>query len=165
MNKVKKARPAREITLIAVVAALYVAITLAIKPFAYGQFQFRVSEGLNHLTVFNKRYIWALTIGVFIANMGSTLGPIDMIVGTAGTLVMTTMAYFATRKVESVVKKLVISTVIDTAMMWVVAAELYYVLKVPFWLNFAWVALGEFASLVVGAILVYLLNKRLDLAA
>jgi uncharacterized membrane protein len=157
-------RPAREVALISVIAAVYVAITYAIQPFAYGAFQFRVSEGLNHLAVFNKRYIWALTIGVFIANMFSPLGLPDMIFGTLGTLAMTTMAYFATRKVKSVVLKLVISTVIDTAMMWVVALELHLILHLPFWINFLYVAVGEFFSLAVGALLVYLINKRLDLA-
>ena len=101
--------------------------------------------------VFNKRYIIALTIGVFIANIWSPYGIVDMIVGTAGTLAMTTMSYFATRKVKSVVKRLAISTIIDALMMWVVAAELY------------WTALGELAALIIGAIIFYLLSRRVDL--
>ncbi|GAK31105.1 putative membrane protein [Weissella oryzae SG25] len=155
----------RQLALIAVVAAFYVVVTTLIKPLSYGAIQFRVSEALNHLVVFNKRYIWALTIGVFIANMSSSLGPIDMVVGTLGTLVMTTMTYFATKHVKSVKVKLLISVLIDTAMMWVVAAELYYVLKAPFWITFGTVAIGEFVALVLGAILLYYVNKYIDLTA
>ncbi|MDR3241287.1 MAG: QueT transporter family protein [Lactobacillaceae bacterium] len=154
----------REISLIGVVAALYVAITLLIAPMAYGQLQLRLSEGFNHLAVFNKRYIWALSIGVLIANMFSPLGIIDVIFGTLGTLVMTTISYFLTRKMKSVVKRLIVSTVIDTLMMWSVAVELYFVAKAPFWLTYGWVALGELVSLIFGAVLIYVLSKRMDLS-
>jgi len=154
----------REISLIGVVAALYVAITLLIAPMAYGQLQLRLSEGFNHLAVFNKRYIWALSIGVLIANMFSPLGIIDVIFGTLGTLVMTTISYFLTRKMKNVVKRLVVSTVIDTLMMWSVAVELYFVAKAPFWLTYGWVALGELVSLIFGAVLIYVLSKRMDLS-
>lgn len=162
-TKIQTGSHARQLALIAVVAAIYVVVTTLIKPLSYGAIQFRVSEALNHLAVFNKRYIWALTLGVFIANMSSSLGPIDMIVGTLGTLVMTTMTYFATRRIKSLKFKLVVSTLIDTAMMWVVAAELYFVLKAPFWITFGTVAIGEFAALVLGAVLFYLINKYIDL--
>jgi len=73
------------------------------------------------------------------------------------------MSYFATRKVKSVVKRLAISTIIDALMMWVVAAELYFMAKTPFWATFAWTALGELAALIIGAIIFYLLSRRVDL--
>ena len=50
-----------------VVAAIYVALTL-VNPLSYGAVQFRISEFLNNLAPFNKRYVWALTIGCVIAN-------------------------------------------------------------------------------------------------
>ena len=60
----------------ALIAALYIALTL-INPLSYGAVQFRVSEMLNNLVVFNKRYIWALTLGCAVANINSIwfLGP------------------------------------------------------------------------------------------
>ncbi|ALI33467.1 MULTISPECIES: QueT transporter family protein [Weissella] len=163
METKKKSFSARDISLIAVIAALYAVATVALPFASYGPFQLRFSEGFNHLVVFNKRYIIALTIGVFIANIWSPYGIVDMIVGTAGTLAMTTMSYFATRKVKSVVKRLAISTIIDALMMWVVAAELYFMAKTPFWATFAWTALGELAALIIGAIIFYLLSRRVDL--
>ncbi len=101
MDTKKRSFSARDISLIAVIAALYAVATVALPFASYGPFQLRFSEGFNHLVVFNKRYIIALTIGVFIANIWSPYGIVDMIVGTAGTLAMTTMSYFATRKVKS----------------------------------------------------------------
>ena len=41
------------------VAALYVAFTL-INPLSFGAVQLRFSELFNNLSVFNKRYIWAV---------------------------------------------------------------------------------------------------------
>ena len=72
-----------------VVAGLYVAITLLLAPFSFGAVQLRLSELFNNLSVFNKRYIWAVTLGCAIANLTSPLGVVDVIFGSLGTLVMT----------------------------------------------------------------------------
>ena len=55
----------RNIAATGVVAALYVAITLIFAPISYGVVQLRLSEMFNHLAAFNKRYIFAVTLGVF----------------------------------------------------------------------------------------------------
>ncbi|WP_072152846.1 QueT transporter family protein [Weissella viridescens] len=161
----KKNKRVYDLAMMAVVAALYVVLTLLVAPFAFGPVQLRLSEGLNHLAVFNKRYIVAISLGVFIANTQSSLGAVDMIFGTLGTVVMLTMSYYATRHVKSIVKRLIISTVIDTFMMWAVALELHVFLKAPFWITYGSVAIGEFASLVIGAIVIYFISKRINLAA
>ena len=162
----KKNKRIYDLTMMAVVAALYVVLTLLVAPFAFGPVQLRLSEGLNHLAVFNKRYIVAISLGVFIANTQSSLGAVDMIFGTLGTVVMLTMSYYATRHVKSIVKRLIISTVIDTFMMWAVShPELHVFLKAPFWITYGSVAIGELASLVIGAIVIYFISKRINLAA
>lgn len=153
----------QQTTLIAVVAALYVVLTFIIPVPQYGAIQFRLSEGLNHLAVFNKRYIVAVTIGVFIVNMFSPLGIIDMIFGTLGTLAMTTMSYLVTRHMQHLGMKLAVSTVINTLMMWVIALEFHLFAEAPFWLTYGWMAVGEFVSLTLGAILIYGLSRRVDL--
>ena len=84
-----------------VVAGLYVAITLLLAPFSFGAVQLRLSELFNNLSVFNKRYIWAVTLGCAIANLTSPLGVVDVIFGSLGTLVMTSLSYYLTRNVES----------------------------------------------------------------
>jgi len=153
----------KDTTMIAVISALYVVLTFIMPVPQYGAIQFRLSEGLNHLAVFNKRYIVAVTIGVFIVNMFSPLGMIDMLFGTLGTLTMTTMSYYATRHIDNVILKLVLSTVISTIMMWVVALELHLFAEAPFWITYGWVAVGEFVSLTLGGILIYGLSRRFDL--
>ena len=77
-------------------------------------FQFRVSEIFNHLIDFNKRYIWALTIGCAITNMASPLGPIDILVGTSGTLISGLLIYAINKHVPNLKAKLAVSTIIPT---------------------------------------------------
>ena len=142
-----------------VVAGLYVAITLLLAPFSFGAVQLRLSELFNNLSVFNKRYIWAA-----IANLTSPLGVVDVIFGSLGTLVMTSLSYYLTRNVESVPKKLAICVIICALMSWSVALELYFVSKAPFWMTYLTVGIGELISMAIGAIIVYGISKVVDLS-
>lgn len=77
----------------AMVAALYAVLTWALPALAYGPIQFRLSEIMTLLAFFNPSYIIGLTIGCAIANIPSSLGPIDMVVGTlASFLALTAMS-------------------------------------------------------------------------
>lgn len=60
--------------------------------------------------------------------------------------------------------KLLLSSVISAITMFPVAIELVIVSKVPFWLTYATTALGELISCLVGAVIVYELNKRINLS-
>ena len=51
----------------------------------------------------------------------------------------------------------------NLVMTWSVALELYYVSKLPFWPTYFTVAIGEFGSMLIGAILMWILSKRIDL--
>lgn len=146
-----------------IVAALYAAVTLLLAPVSYGSIQFRISEIFNNLAVFNKRYIWALTIGCAIANCFSPLGIVDVIFGSLGTLLMTGLSYLLSRKVKSTTGKLTIAVVVCTLMTWTVALELHYVSHLPFWPTYLTVAIGEFVSMVIGAFVIGIISKRIDL--
>jgi len=78
----------RDLALTAIIAALYVAITLVLAPISFGMFQFRISEMLNVLMKYNKRYIIAMIIGVAIANLNSPIGIIDVFFGVVCAIVM-----------------------------------------------------------------------------
>lgn len=73
----------------AVIAALYAALTLAVAPIAYGAVQFRISEALTILPLFCPEAIVGLTIGCFLANIPSGLW--DMFLGALATLVAATL--------------------------------------------------------------------------
>ncbi|WP_294409103.1 QueT transporter family protein [uncultured Ruminococcus sp.] len=148
---------ARRITNIGVMAALYVVATLLCGGLAYGQVQFRVSEMLMLLCFFNKDYIISMTLGCFIANLFSSLGFIDAGFGTAATLLAAILIYVSRNKTNLFVASLF--PVITNA--FIVAAELKMVLGLPYWVNAAWVALGEFVCVsVLGVIVVSALAKN-----
>ena len=52
---------------IAIVAALYVVLTLISYPFSYGMIQFRISEALMLLCCYDKRYTWSMVIGCIVS--------------------------------------------------------------------------------------------------
>lgn len=71
----------------AIIASVYVVLTLSIGGFSYGSVQFRYSEILNLLAFFNPINAIGVTLGVFISNFWSTLGVFDIVFGTLHTLV------------------------------------------------------------------------------
>ena len=83
-----KKQTVRDLTHIAIVAALYVVLTI-VPPFnliSYGPYQFRIAEMFNLLGFYNRKYIIAVTLGCVIANFFS-FNMIDVVVGSLSTLV------------------------------------------------------------------------------
>lgn len=69
----------------ALLAAIYAALTLGLAPFSYGPVQVRVPECLTLLAFCNRKWIPGLTVGCFLANLGSPFGLPDMVLGTLAT--------------------------------------------------------------------------------
>ena len=76
----------KNIALNGIIAGLYTVITIACGPLSYEFMQFRFSELLNLLVFFNPSFTVGLTLGCLLANLFSTVGPIDIILGTLTTL-------------------------------------------------------------------------------
>ena len=75
----------QEISFNALIATVYVVITVLVTPLSYGPIQLRFSEILVLFCFFNKRYGTGLTLGCLIANLFSPLGFIDVLFGTLAT--------------------------------------------------------------------------------
>jgi uncharacterized membrane protein len=71
----------------ALIAALYVVLTLPFASFAFGPIQFRLAEALCVLPFFTPAAIPGLTIGCFLANLLGGGVPMDVIFGTLATLI------------------------------------------------------------------------------
>lgn len=91
----------RQHILLAIVAAIYVALTVLVAPVSYGVIQFRLSEILNHLLIYNKKFIVSLGFGVLLANFFSQAGMIDVIVGTSATLICSLLSIVAFKYIPS----------------------------------------------------------------
>ena len=75
----------RELTLSAVIAALYAALTLALPGPSYGFTQLRVAEALTVLPFLFPAAAPGLTVGCLVANLLSPYGAVDIICGTFAT--------------------------------------------------------------------------------
>lgn len=75
-----------DISKIAIVSAIYIALTIIFGELGYGPIQIRVSEALMFLVLVNKRYGYGLTLGVLIANFASIYGIYDVVFGTIATI-------------------------------------------------------------------------------
>ena len=76
-----------EITLCGVLAAIYAVLTIATASFAYGPIQFRITEALCVLPFFMPFTSIGLFVGCLVANLFSTVSALDIIIGSAATLI------------------------------------------------------------------------------
>lgn len=156
-------RGTQKLLKIALIAAVYVVITFVFAPISFGGIQFRLSEVLILVALIDPLYIPALTLGCLISNfLLSPMGIVDVIVGTSATFIalvlMVLTKKFMEKRNPSNEKLIFISSIWATVINgFMVGAELYYVLNLPFWLSVLQVAIGEFV--VVSIIGVFVLKK------
>lgn len=137
----------------ALIAALYVVLTLLTYPISYLGIQFRFAEILVLLCFWRKDYSIGLVIGCAIANLASSIGLVDVGFGTLATLIACVGIMFS--------KWLAIACLFPIAAnAFMVGFELYQFLGLPFWLSVGQVALGEAVVMIVGYILFMILKRR-----
>src|SRR5690554_4427863 len=133
---------------VAVVAALYVVLTISIAPIAYRDIQFRISEILVLLCFYRRDYIYSLIIGCFIANFFSPI-PMDIFFGTLHTAISVFLI--------SRIKNLLIASLL----MPIIAFELYLFLELPFWISLLTTMISEFIVLsIIGYSIFKILEKN-----
>lgn len=143
---------------LAIIAALYVVLTLISYPFSYNAIQFRISEALMLLCFYNKKYTTSFVIGCVIANLFS-FNIIDCLIGSIATLI--------SGVIMSKIKNRIISSfipVIFNAM--IVGIELYLYLKMPLLYGIVSVGIGEFVVVVIiGNIIFHFIEKNQTIMA
>lgn len=132
----------RNLARLAVVAALYAALTLALPGISFGLVQFRFSEILVLLCFYRRDYSAALIIGCFIANCFSPMALMDMLFGTLATAIAVLPMYS--------VKNIWLASllpVISNAV--IIAIELFIAFDQPIWLGMLTVGLGELVVITI----------------
>ena len=134
----------KRLTRTALIAAIYAVVTLAIAPFAYGNIQFRISEVLVLLAVFDPLYIGGLTLGCLIANILGPNGPMDVIFGTLATFISVYAIYLTGKLIKNYKIKLLVSSIWPTVFNGLIIGWLLNKLyELPLILSIGEVALGE----------------------
>lgn len=95
----KKTNTAK-LVLAAVIAALYVCLTLVFYPISFPILQIRVSEALTILPLIFPEAIFGLTLGCFISNCFSG-HVLDLVFGTLGTLVSAAITCVIGKKIKN----------------------------------------------------------------
>lgn len=145
------------------IAALYIAVTFAIAPIAFGSIQYRVSEIFNHLIVFNKKYMYGIVIGVFFANLFFSPAKLyDITFGVAHSVISLLIVIWISRYVQSTTKRMIINTIVFTINMFIIAFQLHLALKWPFFLTWVTTAVGELVVMTIGIPLMHYINKKIS---
>ena len=149
----KKKPSLRFLTESAVIAAIYVTLTVLLAPLSYGVMQIRISEALTVLPFFTPTAVPGLFIGCAIANLVGGNGIADIVFGSVATL----LAAFLTRKIKNQWLAPLPPVLINAV---VVGAMLSAVLSLPFWSTALLVGAGQaIACYGVGLQLLLLLKK------
>lgn len=134
----------KNLTRIAVSAAVYAMLTLVVSPLAFGAVQFRFSEILVLLCFYRKDYAVGMTMGCFIANLLSPFG-LDIIFGTLGTAAAAFLMYYC--------RNIYLSAVLPVITNGVMVGLEFHIYGEPLWFSMGTVALGELAVMIVGVVI------------
>lgn len=143
-----------KIVRVALIAAIYTAVTVLLAPFSYGPVQVRVSEALTILPFIFPESILGLFIGCLIANIYGGLGMVDIVFGSLATL----LAGYLTSKMPGKYLAPLPPVIINAI---VVGLILKYVLGAPLLVSMLYVGLGQLvACYLLGLPLLLLLDKH-----
>ena len=122
-----------------IIAAVYVAITIAFAPISYGYIQVRISEALTILPFFTPAAIPGLFVGCFIANFLGPLSVADLIIGSSASLIASVLSYkLRHRQILVPLPPVTVNGVMIGAMLYFI-----YGVPVPLWMCMAFVTVGQ----------------------
>jgi uncharacterized membrane protein len=143
--------PARRVAVAGVVGALYVVLSLAVAPFAFGPLQLRLGEILKPLVIKYPATIPAFAIGVGIVNLFSPLaGALELALMPTVNLAGGALCWFVARRVGGVIGTYAASFLFAVIIAAGVGAVLHFVAGLPYLASFASVAVSEVILLLAG---------------
>ena len=122
-----------------IIAAVYIAVTIAFAPISYGHIQVRISEALTILPFFTPAAIPGLFVGCFIANFLGPLSVADLIIGSSASLIASVLSYKLRHKQILVpLPPVAVNGVMIGAML-----HFIYGVPLPLWMCMAFVTVGQ----------------------
>ena len=141
----------RDLSIAAVIAALYAALTVFFAPISYGAVQYRVAEALTLLPVLFPQAVPGLALGCLLSNLIGGYGVWDVVFGTLATLIAALLTYRLRKNVWLAAAPPVLVNAV------VVGLLLHFVLALPLIPTMATVGFGQL-------VVVYVLGVPLCLA-
>ncbi len=143
----KKNTLIKMIAINAIIAALYVVLSLISGPLAFvgGSLQFRLSELLNLLIFFNPTYIFGVSLGCLLTNIISLYGWPDLVLGTLATVISGLLIILISKTIKNLFLSSLMPAIINAII--VPFVIFLYDTSIPlytfYWTSFAFVGLGE----------------------
>jgi uncharacterized membrane protein len=139
----------KNLAVIAIYAALYAALVIVLGPFSYGPLQIRLADSLlAAVPLLGIAGVLGHTLGVFIANLFSPLGPIDLL-NTIPSFVMSFVVYYVYKRTQNDYTVIATCTAYSVVLGITVGSMLSYVLGLPLLPTIAYVFIGNFISSVL----------------
>ena len=145
------------LTQAAMIAAIYVVLTIVFQPFSFGQIQVRIAEALTILPMFTPAAIPGLYIGCMIGNiLGGSILP-DIIWGSFATLIGAVFTYLLRKqsKYLAILPPIISNTVIVPLVL-----RYAYGIVLPIPLMMLTVGIGEVISCGVLGIVIHSALKK-----
>ncbi len=144
----------------AVIAAMYVALTLLFEPISFGTTQIRIAEILTILPLFTSAAIPGLFMGCLLANLIGGTVVLDVVFGSIATLIGAALGY-ALRSNRWLVP---LPAVLTNTVIVPFVLKYGYGLELPMMVIAGHVAVGEFVScFILGELLASALLERKDI--
>lgn len=147
----------KDLAEIALVAAIYFALTIIFSSISFLPVQFRVGEITKSIVVFNKKYAISMMIGNFFANLFSPFaGAMELIFMPLSNLIGCTIGYYIGRLTHKAIGAIFIALWITAS----VAITLKVSAGIPFIPTFLSVGVVETVLLVTGYFLLFTIEKK-----
>lgn len=150
----------KDLALTSIYAALYAALVVVLGGFSYGPVQIRIADSmLAAVPLLGIAGVLGHTLGVFVANIFSPLGPIDLL-NTVPSFAMSFVVYYVYKRTRNDYTVIGTCLVYSAVLGVTVGSMLSYVLSLPLLPTIAYVAIGNvIASVLIGWSLFKVLKK------
>lgn len=145
------------ITKSGIIAAIYAVLTLFLPVASYGPIQFRFSEILTMLAFYNPAFVPGLSIGAFLANLGSPYGFLDIFFGTlSSVLALICMSKIKNRWFAGLMPAIFTPLIVGGLISYFIGEW------VAFFPNFLYLFISQFVIVTIAGVLVFKLLEKQD---
>jgi uncharacterized membrane protein len=150
----------QDLAVIAIYAALYAALVVVLGGISYGPVQVRIADSLvAAVPLPGIAGVLGHTLGVFIGNIFSSAGPIDLL-NTIPSFAMSFVVYYVYKRTQNdytvIGTCIAYSAVLGTTVGWMLS----YLYGLPLFLTIAYVAIGNvIATVLIGWPIFKILNR------
>ena len=141
----------KNLAVIAIYAALYAALVVVLGGYSYGPIQVRIADSLvAAVPLLGLAGVLGHTLGVFIGNIFSTAGPIDLL-NTIPSFAMSFVVYYVYKRTKNDYTIIGTCTAYSAVLGITVGWMLSYLYSLPLLPTIAYVAIGNvIASVLIG---------------